>query len=48
MNIESWLLPLFLIIAGLGMCGVALPRWVVILGGICGIIAGVLLFVGVL
>jgi hypothetical protein len=40
---EKWLLPLFLFISGLNLCGAALPRWVLIVGGACGIIAGVLL-----
>lgn len=39
---ERFFLPLFLIISGLVLCGVALPRWLLIIGGICGIIAGVL------
>ena len=43
---RTLLLALFLIISGLGMCGAGLPRWVTLLGGICGIIAGVLLLVG--
>jgi hypothetical protein len=38
---ENWLLPIFLIISGLTMCGADLPRWVVIIGGVCGVIAGV-------
>lgn len=37
---ESWLLPIFLIVSGLGMCGVPLPRLVTVIAGICGIIAG--------
>lgn len=36
----------FFVIAGLVLCGVTLPRWVMLLGGICGIVAGVLLVVG--
>jgi len=39
---EHFLLPVFLIIAGLVLCGVSLPRWVSIVGGICGIAAGIL------
>ena len=40
-------LMLFLIIAGLGMVGAGLPRWVVLVGGVAGIIAGVLLAIQV-
>jgi hypothetical protein len=40
---EKWFLPLFLFIAGLNLCGAQLPRWVLILGGVCGIVAGVLM-----
>jgi len=40
---QAWLMSLFLIIQGLAMCGAALPRWVMIVGGVCGIIAGVLM-----
>ena len=40
---ENWILPIYLIISGLAMCGTALPRWVLIVGGVCGIIAGVLI-----
>jgi hypothetical protein len=40
---ERFLLPLFLILAGLVMCGVPLPRWVAIIGGVCGIAAGLLM-----
>lgn len=36
-------LPVFLVISGLMLCGVPLPRWLAIVGGICGIIAGVLM-----
>jgi hypothetical protein len=43
-----WILPLFLIISGLNLAGVTLPRWVNILGGVCGIIAGVLIGLGVI
>mgnify|MGYP001558744426 CR=1 FL=1 len=39
---ERFLIPLFFIIAGLVLCGVAIPRWLAIIGGICGIIAGAL------
>ncbi len=42
-TLESWLLPVFLIISGLGMCGAGFPRWVVIIGGVCGIVAGLLI-----
>lgn len=38
-------LMLFLIIAGLGMCGAGLPRWVTIVGGVAGILAGVILLI---
>jgi hypothetical protein len=37
----------FLIIAGLGMVGAALPSWVRIVGGVAGIIAGLLLLIQV-
>ena len=40
---EKFFLPLFLFISGLVLCGVTLPRWVLITGGVCGIVAGVLL-----
>ena len=40
---ERFFLPVFLILAGLSLCGVPLPRWVAIVGGVCGIIAGVLM-----
>ena len=43
-----WFLPLFLIISGLNLAGVALPRWVNIVGGVCGIIAGILIGLGVI
>lgn len=43
---RNLILALFLILAGLSMCGVPLPRWVAIVGGVCGIIAGVLLLIG--
>jgi hypothetical protein len=43
---RNLILALFLIISGLAMCGVGLPRWLLLLGGICGIVAGVLLLVG--
>lgn len=38
-------LMLFLIIAGLGMCGAGLPRWVVVVGGVAGILAGLILLI---
>lgn len=38
-------LMLFLIICGLGMCGAGLPRWVVVIGGVAGILAGLFLFI---
>ena len=38
---ESWILPIYLIISGLLLCGAALPRWITIVGGVCGIIAGI-------
>jgi hypothetical protein len=40
--IESIVLFVFLIVAGLQLCGAALPRWALFIGGLCGIIAGVL------
>lgn len=43
-----WFLPLYLIIAGLSLAGVTLPRWVLIVGGVCGIIAGILIGLGVI
>jgi hypothetical protein len=46
MNILNLALPIYLIIAGLYLCGAALPRWVLVVGGVAGIIAGVLLLVG--
>lgn len=42
---EQWPLPIFLIISGLSMCGVPLPQWISIIGGLCGILAGILLLV---
>jgi hypothetical protein len=44
-HMEQWLLPIFLIISGLSMCGVSFPQWVSVIGGICGILAGVLMLV---
>lgn len=44
--LSNWFLPIFLVLAGLQMCGVALPRWLAIVGGVCGIIAGILLLIG--
>lgn len=44
-TLEYWLLPIYLIISGLSMCGASLPTWVKVVGGVCGIIAGVLLLV---
>jgi hypothetical protein len=46
-TIANLVLPVFLVLAGLQMCGVVLPRWLAIIGGVCGIIAGVLLLIGV-
>lgn len=43
---RNLILAVFLIISGLIMCGVSLPRWVTLVGGVCGIIAGVLILVG--
>lgn len=40
-------LMLFLVVAGLGMVGAGLPRWAVIVGGVAGIIAGVILLIQV-
>lgn len=42
---EGLLLPIYLIIAGLALCGVGMPRWVLIIGGVCGVIAGILMLV---
>lgn len=39
---RDWILPVYLIISGLLLCGAVLPRWVSVVGGVCGIIAGVL------
>lgn len=46
MDIYTLGLMLFLIVAGLGMCGAGLPRWAVVVGGVGGIIAGVILLIG--
>jgi len=43
---ETLVTAIFFIIAGLGMCGAGLPRWATIVGGVCGIIAGVILLIG--
>lgn len=40
-------LMVFLVITGLGMVGAGLPRWVVIVGGVAGILAGLLLLIQV-
>lgn len=40
-------LMLFLVIAGLGMCGAGLPRWLVVVGGVGGILAGLILLIGI-
>ncbi len=45
MPFEQFFLPVFLIVSGLNLCGAGLPRWVNIIAGVCGIIAGVLLLV---
>jgi hypothetical protein len=44
--ITRLVLPIFLVLAGLQMCGVALSRPLAIFGGVCGIIAAVLLLIG--
>jgi hypothetical protein len=46
MNIFNWFLPVFLIIVGLHFCGAALHRTVLVIGGVCGIIAAAVLVVG--
>ena len=38
-------LMLYLIISGLVMAGAGLPRWAVIVGGVAGVIAGVILLI---
>ena len=38
----NWITAIFFIVVGLGMCGAGLPRWAVVVGGVCGIIAGIL------
>lgn len=38
---------IFLLVAGLGMAGVGLPRWVTTIGGIAGAIAGIILLIGI-
>ena len=40
---ENLLLPIFLVISGLSLAGVALPQVVRVIGGVCGLIAGVLM-----
>lgn len=40
-------LMLFLIIAGLGMCGAGLPRWIMVIGGVAGVVAGAILLIGI-
>jgi len=40
---EKWLLIIFYIITGLSLCGAGLPRWVNIIGGVCGIIVAILM-----
>ena len=39
-------LALFLLITGMGQVGVPLPRAIHLISGICGIIAGVILLIG--
>lgn len=38
----------FLIVEGLAMVGAVLPQLVRIIGGVCGILAGVVLLIGIL
>jgi hypothetical protein len=40
--IQQIALPVFLVITGLYLCGAALPRWLLVIGGIAGVISGVL------
>ena len=47
MDLYTVALMLYLIISGLVMCGAGLPRWAVIVGGVAGIIAGVILLIGI-
>ncbi len=35
----------YLIVAGLVLAGVALPRWVCVVAGICGLLAGLFLLI---
>ena len=37
----------FLIITGLGQVGAGLSRWVIIVSGVAGILAGLILLIGV-
>ena len=47
MDLYTLALCLFLIICGLGMVGAGLPRWAVIVGGVAGILAGLLLLIAI-
>lgn len=44
-RLYTFCLMLFLIIVGLGTAGAALPRWVMVTGGVAGVIAGVILLI---
>ena len=46
MELYTFALMVFLIITGLTQVGAGLPRVVVIIGGVAGILAGLLLLVG--
>ena len=42
---EHWLLPIFLIVEGLSMIGVPLHIVIRIIGGLCALIAGILMVI---
>ncbi len=45
MDLYTLALMVFLLIVGLNMVGAGLPRWAVIVGGVAGILAGLLLLI---
>jgi len=46
-RLYTFALLIFLIITGLSQAGAILPRWVVIVSGVAGILAGLILLIGV-
>lgn len=46
-RLYTFALLVFLIITGLSQVGAQLPRWVIIVSGVAGILAGLILLIGV-